>query len=92
MRSWLAGLVVTALLVGIGLELAHADCPLAWADEASRAGSVECCACCVPGEVARGRTPLPQPHLRTFGPTALSARLCAGVRPVPYRPPLPTLS
>ena len=92
MRSWLAGLFVAALLAGIGLELAHADCPLAWADEASRAGSVESCGCCVPCEVAHGRVPLPRPHLRTFGAPATPARLRAGVHPVPYRPPLSSLS
>jgi hypothetical protein len=82
-------LVLLALLAMVAVDLVDADCfDAAARGEASCNEAAGDCACCLLSEAA-SRPPLVA-GLRASAPLASSGteRTRAGIRPVPYRPPL----
>ncbi len=87
------------LLAAFVLDVGDADCAV---DPRSSHGAQACsgdertdgereaggCACCIAAETASPVTPLRVPEAPAQRLALASARLCAGVHPVPYRPPL----
>jgi hypothetical protein len=94
-----ARVIPLALLATLSVDLADADCVKGSWVGAERCASVRDespaeadpaggCACCILSEAATAAMHAPVAAIQAPAPVLAPRRTCAGVLPVPYRPPL----